>query len=204
MTTKSHWENIYQKKSVNEVSWHQGDPLLSLQLIRHACPDATASVIDIGGGASMLVDKLQAAGYAELGVLDISATALQKAHERLGDQSSKIRWYEADITAFSSPVKYDIWHDRAVFHFLTEQDQRHQYVQVLKKTLKPFGSAIIATFAIGGPSKCSGLNIVQYDADKLSAEFGDDFVLMEQASEIHITPMGKEQAFQFFRYRIDP
>jgi SAM-dependent methyltransferase len=204
MTTKSHWEDVYQNKLTNEVSWYQDNPLLSLQFIRHASPDSVASVIDIGCGVSSLIEKLLGAGYAELGVLDISAIALQQARERLADQSKKIRWYEADITAFSSPIKYDIWHDRAVFHFLTEQEQRLQYVQVMRETLKPSGSAIIATFAIGGPNKCSGLDIVQYDARKLSAELGGDFVLMEQASEIHMTPAGKEQAFQFFRYRINP
>ena len=197
---KKHWERIYQDKSPLEVSWYQQKPSLSLQLIKNTGVDSNAAIIDIGGGASTLVDNLNEYGYTNISVLDISSNALTHAQRRLGSHGERIKWIVADITSFNTSVKYDVWHDRAVFHFLTEHSDRQKYVSVLQRSLKPNGHLIMAAFAIGGPTKCSGLDIVQYDSNKLQAELGDTFELVEQADEVHQTPSGGEQQFGYFRY----
>lgn len=200
MNRKSHWENIYHNKSPLEVSWFQKEPELSLLLIHNTGLSTDATIIDVGGGASLLVDRLFEHGFRHLAVLDISETALNQAKQRLGPIAEQIEWFEADVTTFVPPHRYDIWHDRAVFHFLTDAVDRKQYVKTLKQTLKPAGNLILAAFAIGGPTKCSGLDIVQYDHEKLARELGDGFTLAEQASEIHITPANQEQRFAYFRF----
>jgi SAM-dependent methyltransferase len=197
---KNHWEHVYQDKAPLEVSWYQQKPELSLELIRHTGIDKTSALIDIGGGASTLVDYLLGDGYTNISVLDISAKALQHAQQRLGESAKAVRWIVTDITAFNAPSTYELWHDRAVFHFLTAQSDRQAYVSVLKRSLNPNGHVIIAAFGIGGPLKCSGLDIVQYDAKKLFKELGDEFDLVEEASEIHHTPDGREQLFGYFRF----
>lgn len=196
---KQHWEDVYGTKSPLNVSWYQDEPRLSLDLIEHTGVGKGAAIIDVGGGASVLVDRLVAAGYAQVTVLDISGKALAWAQERLGRAASKVTWVETDITAFEPPLQFDLWHDRAVFHFLTDAGDRRRYVEALKRGLKPGGHLIMAAFAIGGPLKCSNLDIVQYDAQKLSAELGDAFKLVEEAGEVHITPANKEQKFAYFR-----
>lgn len=198
---KQHWEQIYARKSSREVSWYQTEPRRSLDLIERSGVDRDAPIIDVGGGASLLVDLLQSDGYQRLAVLDISAAALATARERLGPRAGAIEWYEADITQFTAPHAFALWHDRAVFHFLTAAEDRRRYVRVLKQTLVPDGHVVIAAFAIGGPTRCSDLDIVQYDAAKLLAEFGGDFRLEEELSEVHRTPAGKDQQFNFFRLR---
>ena len=198
---KQHWERVYTSKSSLEVSWYQAEPRLSLELIEHSGIGRDAPIIDVGGGASVLVDRLQEAGYRRLAVLDISGAALATARERLGPQAAGIEWYEADVTQFTAPHAFTLWHDRAVFHFLTDAGDRRHYVQVLKQTLVPDGHVVIAAFAIGGPTRCSGLDIVQYDAAKLLTELGTDFRLVEELSETHRTPAGKDQQFNFFRLR---
>lgn len=198
---KRHWEQVYTSKSSLEVSWYQVEPRLSLELVRHSGISKDAPLIDVGGGASLLVDRLQAEGYRQLAVLDISGAALNVARLRLGAQAAAIEWYETDVTQFKAPHPFNLWHDRAVFHFLTATEDRQHYVEVLKRTLVPGGHVIIAAFAIGGPTRCSGLEIVQYDAAKLSAELGPNFHLEEHQTEIHLTPSGKEQLFGFFRLR---
>jgi ubiquinone/menaquinone biosynthesis C-methylase UbiE len=200
MDRKRHWEKIYSESSDANFSWFQTHPSISLDLIDHASIGLTDHVIDVGGGSSMLVDHLLDAGFQNLAVLDISANALAMARQRLGDQAEKIQWIESDITSYETPRHYELWHDRAVFHFLTDAEDRRQYVDVLRRALAPHGSVIIAAFAIGGPTMCSGLNVVQYDADKLSSVLGDEFRLVETAEEIHITPKNAEQAFQYFRF----
>lgn len=197
---KAHWDKIYSDKTPLEVSWFQKKPALSLQLIHNTQLDRNASIIDVGGGASVLVDYLCEEGYANLAVLDISAKALTYAQDRLGDKANEVEWYEEDVTRFQAPHQFSLWHDRAVFHFLTDQSDRGNYVDVLKHTLKPKGHLIIAAFSIGGPTKCSGLDIVQYDADRLKAELGKGFELVEENSEVHITPDNKEQRFAYFRF----
>ena len=198
---KQHWEQVYTSKSSLEVSWYQAEPRLSLELIEHSGIGRDAPIIDVGGGASVLVDRLQEAGYTRLAVLDISAVALATSRERLGRKAAGIEWYESDITQFTAPHAFALWHDRSVFHFLTDAEDRCRYVQALKQTLLPDGHVVIGTFAIGGPTRCSGLDIVQYDAAKLLTELGTDFRLVEELSETHRTPAGKDQQFNFFRLR---
>ena len=200
MNRKSHWDNIYRDKSPLEVSWYQAEPALSLHLIGQSGFPKEAAIIDVGGGSSLLVDRLYAQGYRNLAVLDISGIALNHARQRLGKAAQDIEWYEADVTSFVPPHGYDIWHDRAVFHFLTDEDDRKRYVATLKLALKPAGNLILAAFAIGGPTKCSGLNIVQYNDGKLVRELGEGFTLVEQLSETHITPGNQEQLFTYFRF----
>jgi len=201
---KAHWENIYLNKSPNEVSWYQQEPSWSLQLIRTIQLDRNAAIIDVGGGASTLVDKLCDDGYTNIGVLDVSAHALAHARERLADKACRVEWYEEDITEFEPPHQYALWHDRAVFHFLTRKSDRKKYVNILKRALLPGGHLILMAFAIDGPKKCSGLDIVQYDEDKLMAELAGGFELLETGHEVHITPAGKEQKFAYFHFGRNP
>ena len=197
---KAHWQNVYQKKSPLAVSWYQEKPKLSLELIRRTHIARDEAIIDVGGGASVLVDYLQKEGFTNLSVLDISEKALDRAKKRLGNFAKSIEWLEADITQFQSPHQFSLWHDRAVFHFLTEQSDRERYVNTLNHSLRLGGHFIIAAFAIGGAKKCSGLEIVQYDSKKLSTELGADFELIESINEIHITPSNQEQKFVYFHF----
>lgn len=197
---KAHWQKVYEGKSPTEVSWFQAEPVVSLELVRQCGIGMDDPIIDVGGGASILVDRLVQAGYSRLSVLDISVTALDSAQERLGGAAPQVEWIEADITAFQPPHEYVLWHDRAVFHFLTAPEDRARYVEVLKKALKPGGHLIIAAFAIGGPEMCSGLPVVQYDAEKLMAELGDRFQLVEERSELHVTPENRTQEFAYFHF----
>jgi SAM-dependent methyltransferase len=198
---KQHWEEVYRDKSPLEVSWYQTEPRTSLELIAHSGIGRDEPLIDVGGGASLLVDCLQATNHTRITVLDISGRALTHARQRLGARAAEVEWVEADVTQFTPTHRFALWHDRAVFHFLTEAADRQGYVESLKRALRPDGQVIIAAFAIGGPSRCSNLDIVQYDADKLLRELGPDFRLEEQRTEIHRTPAGKEQQFAFFRLR---
>ena len=199
--TKKHWENVYRSKSPLKVSWYQQEPILSLSLIARAQAPRDAPIIDVGGGSSTLVDKLYDEAYTDISVLDISGSALAHAKNRLADRADKVNWYEADVTCFKPPHRYAIWHDRAVFHFLTSRLDRERYVNVLKQALEPCGQIIIMTFATDGPRKCSGLDIVQYDADKMTAELGQGFKLVETGQDIHHTPAGNQQKFAYFRFR---
>lgn len=197
---KAHWQNVYQEKSPLDVSWYQKEPKLSLEFIHRTGVSDDEPIIDVGGGASVLVDFLCKDGFSNLSVLDISGNALADAKKGLGDLAKTINWLESDITEFSPSHKFTLWHDRAVFHFLTDESDRRKYVSALTQALKVGGHLIIAAFAIGGPDKCSGLEIVQYDASKLKAELGEEFELLEERNEIHITPTNKEQKFVYFRF----
>ena len=197
---RKHWGDVYQEKSPSEVSWYQKEPKLSLELIRSTNVVSNEAIIDVGGGTSVLVDHLGKEYYTNLTVLDISENAIARAKKRLGDSATSIKWIVSDITQFDPPQKFSLWHDRALFHFLTDQSDREIYVKTLKNAIKPEGHLIIATFAIGGPEKCSGLEIVQYDTEKMIAELGDNFKLIEERKEVHITPANKEQKFIFFRF----
>jgi len=198
---KQHWERVYSLKSAQEVSWYQAQPNASLEMITRAAAGKTAAVIDIGGGASRLVDCLLEQGCADLTVLDISGKALQQARDRLGPLADRVCWIEADVTAFEPLRTWDVWHDRAAFHFLTDAADRERYLSVLKRALGAGGQVIIAAFAIDGPQKCSGLDVERYDAEKLAETLGPGFLLEESCSEIHVTPAGGEQRFGFHRFR---
>lgn len=199
MDRKSHWEQVYRNKSPLEVSWYQAEPALSLGLIEATGCTRDAGIIDVGGGASVLVDRLLAAGYSRLAVLDIAGSALAHARDRLGARAAEVEWHEADATEFAAPHVFDIWHDRAVFHFLTDAEERRRYREVLLRTLRPGGHLILAAFAVGGPDHCSGLEIVQYDAPQIREQFGDAFDLIETREESHRTPGGMIQRFGYFR-----
>jgi len=201
---KEHWESVYQNNSLLGLSWYQEEPGLSLQLIRNTHIALDAPIIDVGGGASVLVDKLLDDGYTNIGVLDVSAQALAVAKNRLGGRAPGVNWYEEDVTLFRPPGQVSLWHDRAVFHFLTSKADRERYINVLKHTLAGGGHLIIMAFAIDGPVKCSGLDIVQYDTNKLMSELGSDFELKESGYETHITPAGKQQKFAYFHLLFTP
>ena len=198
MQSKDHWEKVYTTKETDEVSWFQEHAELSLRLIRDAGVPYTASIIDVGGGASTLVDDLLANGYTNVTVLDLSGTALAKAKARLGARVSDVHWLEANVINAELPEQaYDVWHDRAVFHFLTTPEERHAYVHAVLHSVKPGGLVIVATFAEDGPTKCSGLPIVRYNANELHAEFGEPFLLLGHEKESHHTPGGNEQRFVY-------
>jgi SAM-dependent methyltransferase len=198
---KTHWDAVYTDKPSNQVSWYQTEATVSLQLIHNCALDMDAPIIDVGGGAAPLADRLLDQGYRHIAVLDISSQALAISKRRLGARAQAIQWFCADITEFTPPYDFALWHDRAVFHFLTAAEDRQRYVEVLKKSLQPGGHLIIGAFAIGGPTQCSGLDIEQYDAAKLLHELGDSFALLEETRETHLTPAGKQQAFAWFRLR---
>jgi len=197
---QEHWNRVYQTKAPDDVSWFQTRPAISLKLIKATGVGKTQGVIDVGGGASVLVDFLLDAGFTRPAVLDISAAALALARQRLDGRADNVEWFEADVTEFNPLRQFNLWHDRAVFHFLTDKAHRQKYIQTLKRTLTPDGHVIIATFAIDGPLKCSGLPVARYDASAISAELGDEFQLMEQVNETHVTPWNTEQKFSYFRF----
>jgi SAM-dependent methyltransferase len=198
---KGHWENVYTTKGEREVSWFQENPAPSLELIAMIGLSADASIIDIGGGASRLVDALVERKIDQITVLDLSAAALEVAKERLGDRGAGVEWVVADVTNWEPLQTYDLWHDRAAFHFLTEQADQSAYVDRLKKAIKAGGHAIIGTFALDGPERCSGLSIVRHDAASLSAMLGTDFKLIDARRHDHVTPLGAVQRFQFSTFR---
>lgn len=200
MSRKEHWQHVYQTKDPTDVSWFQSQPALSLRLIANAGLEKNQSIIDVGGGASVLVGCLLGAGFQHVAVLDISADALNHAKQRLGARADAVEWFEADVTGFIPPRQYDLWHDRAVFHFLTDKTDRQKYVQTLQRTLTPNGHVIIATFAIDGPLKCSGLDVCRYVAADICTELGAGFELREQVNETHVTPWNTEQKFSYFRF----
>ena len=193
----AHWETIYREKSPEAVSWRQERPDLSIELIHQAelAPDAT--ILDVGGGASTLVDHLLAEGRRSLIVLDISETALAHGRERLGEDAQRVKWVTADVTTWTPDIKVDFWHDRAVLHFLTKRADQDAYFRTLKRALCPSGWVMIAGFAPGGPIECSGLPIMQHDAENLQNLLGDDFTLIHAYDETHLTPSGAEQAFRY-------
>ena len=195
---KTHWENIYDTKRLEEVSWFQPKPTTSLALIEMLNLSEAAKIIDIGGGDSLLVDNLLAHGFKDISVLDISKKALQRAQHRLDDENStKVTWIEADISNYLPNEIYDIWHDRAVFHFLTNPESVAHYVAISSAHIKKGGYLIVATFSEDGPHKCSGLTIQQYNEESLPAVFAENFETERVFKEIHITPTGNEQSFVF-------
>jgi 2-polyprenyl-3-methyl-5-hydroxy-6-metoxy-1,4-benzoquinol methylase len=197
----AHWQNVYREKAENQVSWFQETPAVSLELIEAVDPKFDSAVVDIGGGASRLVDVLVREGYRDLSVLDVSENAIAMAKARLGEPAEMVKWIVADVTQWEPTRRYDLWHDRAAFHFLTEAPERTAYVECLADALRPGGHAIIATFAMEGPERCSGLPVVRYDAARLSATLGNAFAFVETRRHDHRTPLGGVQRFQFSVFR---
>jgi len=194
MNRKEHWENIYTTKADDEVSWTQREPEASLLLIREVA--SSGRVIDVGSGTSILIERLLDSQYS-LTVLDISQAALNRARQKLGERALYVRWVVADITTVGAIGEFDVWHDRAVFHFLTAKEDRQKYVQLAAQSIPVGGHLIVGTFALDGPEKCSGLVVERYDRQKLIHEFGEHFAFKREHSESHSTPWGKLQHFYF-------
>ena len=204
MDMQKHWEKIYTEKAPTAVSWYRPHLETSLELIERAALDRSASIIDVGGGESTLVDDLLTRGYQDITVLDISRTAIDENIKRLGDDSKRVKWLVTDITKSNlPPAAYDVWHDRAVFHFLTQQGDRFAYVCQVARSVRKGGHVIVSTFGPEGPTKCSGLEIVRYDADSLHREFGVQFRLLGSSSELHQTPFGTIQQFLYCYCRLE-
>lgn len=202
--TKTHWEQIYAGKAPEAVSWYRPHLETSLALVERAASGYSASIIDIGGGESTLVDDLLACGYENITVLDVSETAINVTKERLGLAAERVRWLTADITEVQlQRGAYDVWHDRAVFHFLTVEEHRAAYVRQVAHAVKPGGHAIVSTFGPEGPTKCSGLDVIRYDAESLHHQFGVRFRLVESSQELHRTPFGTTQQFLFCYCRVE-
>jgi SAM-dependent methyltransferase len=199
MNSKAHWEAVYGAKSPTELSWYEPRPTRSLELLSQLEIGTSTAIIDVGGGASTLVDALLDLGCASITVLDISSAALAHARARLGRRAPLVEWIEADVTHADLGVesRFDVWHDRAVFHFLTDREDRRRYIAVAARALRPGGAALIATFSLQGPTRCSGLDVVRYDSDLLAREFGAEFSLENSVDALHHTPSGSTQAFTF-------
>ena len=198
MDSKHHWQRVYGTKPADTMSWYQPTAAHSVEMIRRVARDLRTPIIDVGGGASVLVDELLAAGYARLTVLDLAATALETARDRLGALAARVRWLEADLLTADLPAGgYGVWHDRAVFHFLTDLTDRAAYVRQVQHAVRPGGFVLVATFAADGPEKCSGLPVARYSADSLHREFGREFELVQSEREVHHTPDGTVQSFVY-------
>jgi SAM-dependent methyltransferase len=198
---QAHWQNVYIKKGENEVSWFQENPAPSLELIAQVGATPTSAILDIGGGASRLVDHLIDRGFQDVTVLDLSEAALESAKARLGALAAKVHWIVADATGWEPQNAYDIWHDRAAFHFLTEDRDRAAYVARLERALRTGGYAVVATFALDGPERCSGLPVVRYDSASLGQILGPAFQFVHTRRHVHTTPWGSDQSFQFSVFR---
>ena len=201
LNRQAHWQRVYKEKGENQVSWFQERPIISLELIEAAGVDHSSAIIDIGGGASRLVDALAETGYRDMTVLDVSQSAVSIAKMRLGERAAMVKWIVADVIEWEPTRSYDLWHDRAAFHFLTEASDRAAYIGRLTKAVRPGGHAIIGTFALDGPERCSGLPVVRYDATQLSATLTPAFALVDMRRDDHKTPWGAIQHFQFSVFR---
>ena len=197
---RAHWQNVYATKAEKEVSWFQESPAPSLDLVAATGLGSDADIIDVGGGASRLVDSLLERGFRRVAVLDLSANALEETKKRLGRRADGIDWIAADVTTWEASRMYDLWHDRAAFHFLTAAADRDAYVARLKKAVRTGGNVIIATFAPDGPERCSGLPIMRYDPEAVAAALGPEFDLVDSRRHDHVTPGGNTQHFQFSRF----
>jgi len=204
MNPQSHWDHIYRTRSATDVSWYRAHLEKSLELIESAAPHRDAHIIDVGGGESTLVDDLLRRGYRNVSVLDVSPAAIEATRSRLGEQADLVSWIVGDITVIALPERhYDVWHDRAVFHFLTDAGDRQRYVKLVGTAVKPGGQVIVATFGAEGPLQCSGLPVVRYDADTLHEEFGVRFKLLGHLTELHQTPFGTTQQFLYCYCRVE-
>ena len=205
MNAQTHWENVYGTKAPDQVSWFRPHLEASLSLIKRAAPDRACRIIDVGGGESTLVDDLLAEGYRNVTVLDISSTAIDVTKMRIGTEADRVQWLVADVTTADLPANaYDVWHDRAVFHFLTDAADRAAYVERVRRSVRPGGYVIVGTFGPEGPSKCSGLDVERYDAESLHDEFGKRFRLIDSFKELHKTPFGTTQQFLYCFCLVEP
>jgi SAM-dependent methyltransferase len=205
MQRADHWENVYRSKSYDAVSWYAPHLAESLRLIEQLCPGKRAAIVDIGGGESTLADDLLNREYLDLSVLDISGTAIEFTKRRLDTKAGSAGWHVGDVTTHDFGAKrFDLWHDRAVFHFLTDPEGRQAYVDRVRRFVKPGGFVLMATFGPNGPLKCSGLDVIRYDAQKLHHEFGKDFQLLGSELSLHQTPSGADQQFLYCWFRIGP
>ena len=205
MSSREHWNGVYASRRADSVSWFKPHLDRSLAFLEAANVSRTAGVIDVGGGASTFVDDLLERGYRDITVLDLSSAALEAARARLGEAASRVRWICADITRAKLPAAaFDFWHDRAVFHFLRDAGARARYVEAVRRSLKPGGHIVVATFGPHGPEKCSGLEVVRFTPEALHAEFGPAFTRLASASEAHTTPWGTEQEFVYCYCRLSP
>ena len=200
LTREHHWDAVYAAKSATDVSWYQSDPDLSLSMIQASGVPPDANIIDIGGGASTLADHLLSNGYHAITVLDVAATALEQAKHRLGHAAAGINWLVADVVAWHPSTQYSLWHDRAVFHFLTNPDDRRAYLTTLRQALLPGGTVVLATFALDGPESCSGLPVQRFSPETIASELGTEFTLLQTTYEDHITPAGTLQRFIYCRF----
>ena len=203
LDAKNHWEELYHSTSPGKVSWYQENPATSLDFIEKTGLPKEAPILDVGSGASTLVDQLLLRGYRNLALLDVSTRALLLPRQRLGGKATDVAWHHGDVTRYSLPEQYSLWHDRAAFHFLVDPSDRRAYVTSLRQGLRPQGHLILATFAVGGPTRCSGLDVTQYDTQKITTELGQDFRLIETLEELHQTPAGVEQLFSYFWFTRD-
>ena len=201
MNRQGHWNSIYTLKNERDVSWFEPVSTVSLEMIEASGIVPSTSVLDIGAGESRLVEGLLARGLRDITLLDISAEALERTRTRLGPAGRTITWIDADVTSEWTADPVDIWHDRAVFHFLIDPADRARYMRKLHELVKPYGTAIIATFALDGPEMCSGLPVMRYSPETLAAELGEDFALVESRRHTHLTPRGTTQSFQYSRFR---
>src|SRR5262245_13735335 len=198
---QAHWENVYRTKREDEVSWFQASPTASLDLIHAAGIERNASIIDVGGGASRLVDALLDEGFTDVTVLDLSEESMAKAKARLGTRANSVTWIVVDVTAWQPTRAYDLWHDRAALYFLTAPEDRAAYAERVLRAVRPLGHVIIGTFAPDGPERCSGLPVVRHDAESIGDALGPTFELIESRRDDHQTPMGGSQKFQFSHFR---
>jgi len=196
----SHWEKVYDEKTETELSWHQADPEISLELCKQAGP--IASVVDVGAGTSQFAERLLQLGIRDVTVLDIAESAVERARQQTGEPGKSIDWVVSDVTTWTPERTFDLWHDRAVFHFLVDRDDRAAYIDRLGRALRPGGHAIIATFAPDGPEKCSGLPVVRYSPESLGAVLGAKFELVTSRRDLHQTPWGSPQSFQFSLFKL--
>ncbi len=194
---EEHWERVYASKLPEEMSWYQATPTTSLALVEASGVGPDAGILDIGGGSSRFVDGLMGRGFEDVTVLDVSQASLVRAAERLGQEAEAVEWVVADITDFEPRRLWSVWHDRAVFHFLTAAEDREAYGRTLRRCLVPGGWAVIATFASDGPDRCSGLEVRRYSPESLADALGEDFELVTGLSEEHVTPSGARQAFSY-------
>lgn len=201
MDVKTHWESVYERKKPEEVSWYQEKPEYSLAMIESAGLGKEEPLIDVGGGASKLASVLHGLGYRDLTVLDISKKALETARQRMGAAADAVQWIEADVTRFRAPQRYRFWHDRAVFHFLTDPSERNRYLEVLRNSLSNPGYVMIASFSLEGPERCSGLPVQRYSHETLQQTLGPEFECLRRESEAHRTPGGVSQQFIYSLFR---